>query len=550
VRQIDDDTLLAYADDALAPARRAEVAALLEQSPELAADLEALKRLQRGLRSTFDAADLLPTPGPAAWERVGQRIARRRWRRLGTALGAGVCIVGVLALIGLVIQYGGGRRTTAAPTPAAAPTAINGAYPVPADPATLPGPVPTAVTAMPESAYPDPRFAYPPPGESPAPLETSVPRWPDLTMITGTLPIGRMAFTDGIDVVGNETDPCWGAFVSYLRPTPTPHPERVPEENSHIFVLTAGDQQPTHIADGCMPVLSPDGQRVAYGKDGDIFVVNADGSQNTRVTNDPTHDSFPLWSPDGQRIAFARDGDGTRFLYVMNADGSQQTQLTNSSVNNFLPGLHYSWSPDGQRIAITIQQGYGASILIADTNGGGFTHIPKQLQRDYWPVWSPDGKQIAFLAEKWGNYDPADAYPPPGGPPALAYLTGSCCAANIYVMNTDGSQQMQLTTWGGGPPVWSPDSSKIAFISNRDMTDRYANMYAMNADGSQQTRLLAVGAGTPLVWSPDGQYIAFKAWAITGEDWHDWTDLAVLKLDGSQLIQLPVKIYQDLSWAQ
>jgi Tol biopolymer transport system component len=313
-----------------------------------------------------------------------------------------------------------------------------------------------------------------------------------------------------------------------------------------------GDQQATQIADGCMPVLSPDGQRVAYGKDGDIFVVNADGSQNTRVTNDLAHDSFPFWSPDGQRIAFARDGDGTRFLYVMNADGSQQTQLTDSSVNNFLPGLHYSWSPDGQRIAITIQQGYGASILIADTNGGGLTHIPKQLQRDYWPVWSPDGKKIAFLSEEWGTYDPADAYPPPGGPPALAYLTGGCCAGNIYVMNPDGSEQTGLTIWGGGPPVWSPDSGKIAYISNADITDRFSNMYAMNADGSEQTRLLATGAGTPLIWSPDGQYIAFVALGLTGdgENQHDWSNLAVLQLDGSQLIWLPVKSYQDLTWSQ
>lgn len=549
--QIDDDTLLAYADDALAPARRAEVSALLEQSPELAAELEALKRLQRGLRSTFDAADLLPTPGPAAWERVGQRIARRRWQRLGIALGAGVCTIAVLLLLGLALRYGGGRRTTVAPTPLAAPTiTVAGAYPAPADAADAPVARPTAVTAMPESAYPDPRFAYPPPGETPPPAETSVPRWPDLALITGTLPIGRMAFTDGIGVVGNEADPCWGVFVSYLRPTPTPHPDRAPEASSHIFVLGAGDQQPTQIADGCMPALSPDGQRVVYSKGGDIFVVNADGSQNTRVTADSAYDSFPLWSPDGQRIAFARDGDGTRFLYVMQADGSQQTQLTGSSVNTFLPGLHYSWSPDGQRIAFVVQQGYGASILIADAGGGGLTNMPRHLQRDYWPVWSPDGKKIAFLSEEWGTYDPADAYPPPGGPPALAYLADGCCAGNIYVMNPDGSQQTQLTTWGGGPPVWSPDSSKIAYISNRDITDRYSNIYAMNAEGGQQTRLLTAGAGTPLIWSPDGQYIAFKAWEVRGEDWHNWTDLAVLKLDGSQLIRLPVKVYQDLSWSQ
>ncbi|HEU5098207.1 MAG TPA: hypothetical protein VFU22_04125, partial [Roseiflexaceae bacterium] len=457
--QIDDDTLLAYADDALAPARRAEVAALLEQSPELAANLDALKRLQRGLRSTFDAADLLPTPSPAAWERVGQRIARRRWQRLGVALGAGVGIATMLMVFGLMLQYGDWGRTIAAPTPVLALPSSDRAHPEPTDPA-----------AMPESAYPDPKFAYPPPIETPAPLAINAPLFPDLAMGAGTLPIGRMVYTEGDGIVGNEIDPCWGNLVSYLRPTPTPNPGRAPEEGSRIFVLSVGDQQPAHIADGCAPTLSPDGRRVAYSKDGDIFVVNADGSQNTRVTNDAAHDSFPSWSPDGQRIAFARDSDGTRFLYVMHADGSQQLQLTNSLVNNFLPGLHYSWSPDGQRIAFVIQQGYGASILIANTDGSGLANIPRHLQRDYWPVWSPDGKKIAFLSEQWGTSDLADAYPPPGGPPEIGYMAGSCCAANIYVMNPDGGEQIQLTTWAGGPPVWSPDSSKIAFISNRDIT--------------------------------------------------------------------------------
>jgi Tol biopolymer transport system component len=555
VTQIDDDTLLAYANGALAPARQAEVAALLERSPELAADLDALKRLQRGLRSTFDAADLLPAPGPAAWERVEQRIAGRRWRRLGIALSAGVCAVGVLILVGLALQYGGGRRTTAVPTPVAptpqlAPTIrVADAYPAPAATADIPAARPTAVTAMPESAYPDPRFAYPPPGETAIPLPTSAPRWPDLALISGTLPIGRMAFTNGLGIVGSPIDPCWSTVVSYLRPVPTPDPQRAPEEESHIFVLNAGDQQPAQIADGCMPVLSPDGQRVAYSRGGHIFVINADGSQNTRVTNDRAGDSFPVWSPDGQRIAFARDGDGTRYLYVMNADGSQQIQLTNSSVNTFLPGLHYSWSPDGRRIAFVIQQGYGASIVIANADGGGLTIMPNHLQRDYWPVWSPDGNKIAFLSEQWGSYNPAQAYPPPGGPPTIGYMTDGCCAANIYIMNPDGSEQTQLTTANDGPPLWSPDGSKIAYISGRDVRERFQDLYVMAADGSQQTRLVTVAAVGPLAWSPDGQYLSFRAAEEPGREVQDWSSLAVLKLDGSQLIRLPVKVYQDVTWS-
>jgi Tol biopolymer transport system component len=350
-----------------------------------------------------------------------------------------------------------------------------------------------------------------------------------------------MVFAEGYGIIGSAADPCWGIFVSHMQPTPTPHPERPPEEGARIFVLSAGQQEPTHIADGCRPALSPDGQRVAYSKDGNIFVINADGSQKTRLTNDAAHDSFPIWSPDSQRIAFARDGVGTRFLYVMSADGSGQTQLTDKTVNTFLPGMHYSWSPDGQKIAFAVQQGDGASIYIADADGSRLTPLARYSKTDHWPVWSPDGKKIAFVSYTCcASSDPAVAYPPPGGPPEIRSASDGF-GGIISVVNADGSERIQLTDEGNGPPVWSPDGSSIAFLSMRDMRDRFADIYVMAADGSQQTRLVTVAANSPLAWSPDGQYLTFKAVEVTGDDWRqDRINLAILKIDGSQLIQLPI----------
>jgi Tol biopolymer transport system component len=542
--EIDDYTLLAYADGALDKARRAEIAALLEDAPDLQNKLDTLLHLQRGLRSTFDAADLLPTPGPATWARVRRRTASSGWRRMGVAIGAGACAVIVLIFMGLLLRYSEQSRTTAVPTPMPPGNdRVNGG---PA-PTAIPG---IAVTTVPFSAYPDPAFAYPAPAEALVELATSVPRWPNLTMITGTLPIGRMVFTDRLDNAGNETDPCRNTFMSFLQPVPTFVPDQAPEAFSRIFVLSAGDQQPTHIAEGCVPTLSPDGQRVAYSNNGDIFVINADGSQETRLTNDAAHDSFPIWSPDGQRIAFARDGVGTRFLYVMRADGSQQIQLTNKSVNNFLPSLHYSWSPDGQKIAFVVQQASGAGIYIADTDGSRLTALPRHRQLDYWPAWSPDGQQFAFLSESCCTPDGTNAYPPPGGSPILGYMPDGCCAGNIYLRNVASGEETLLVTEGNGPLVWSPDGNSIAFISIKDRSDKFADIYVMTADGKQQQRLIDIGAGGPLVWSPDGQYLTFKAAQVHGSDGQDVGNLAVLKMDGSQLIQLPIKNYADLTWSQ
>jgi TolB protein len=93
--------------------------------------------------------------------------------------------------------------------------------------------------------------------------------------------------------------------------------------------------------------VSPSGGRIAFGsfldlaRSFEICVMNADGSGQTNLTNDPAADDRPAWSPDGTRIAFNSDRDGNSEIYVMNADGSGQTRLTNSLLADWAP----AWSP-------------------------------------------------------------------------------------------------------------------------------------------------------------------------------------------------------------
>jgi hypothetical protein len=200
----------------------------------------------------------------------------------------------------------------------------------------------------------------------------------------------------------------------------------------------------------------------------DIYVMNADGSEQTRLTNG----LFPAWSPDGSRIAFRSFRNGSTDIYVMKPDGSRQTRLTNINGSDSNP----AWSLDGSMIAFDSNRDGNEDVYVISADGSGQTRLTNNAATDRGPTWSPDGSMISFYSYRDGSVE-------------------------IYVMNTDGSGQTRLTNddIGGRDPAWSPDGTKIAFYSPRD-----AEIYVMNADGSGQTRLTNNDARdvSPAWWSP------------------------------------------------
>ena len=262
--------------------------------------------------------------------------------------------------------------------------------------------------------------------------------------------------------------------------------------NFEIYVMDAdgGNQRrlTSNSDKDLFPSWSPDGKRIVFHSDRDghpdripgwftseIYVMDADGGNQQNLTNHPSDDRSPSWSPDGKRIVFQSDRDAggnphNIEIYVMDADGSNQINLTNNLTMDEDP----SWSPDGKRIVFSAQrEGHVVhnlditdEIYVMDADGGNEQRLTENRNNDWDPVWSPDGQRIAFMADRKGDFVSFD----------------------IYVMDADGGNPQKLTNNRGwdSSPSWSPDSRRIAFTSERE--GNY-DIYVMDADGGKEQNL-------------------------------------------------------------
>ncbi|HUQ20690.1 MAG TPA: hypothetical protein VM099_13830 [Gemmatimonadaceae bacterium] len=208
------------------------------------------------------------------------------------------------------------------------------------------------------------------------------------------------------------------------------------------------------------PAWSPDGKRIAFTSDRDgnseIYVMNADGSNQVRLTNNPSPDESPTWSPEGSRIAFtsSRDLGGSRFaIYTMNAAGGDQIRITSLGAADHSP----SWSPDGKRIAFISNRGGVAGIWTIAPDGSESPEgklLTTDISAGSSLAWSPDGRRIAFVRRDKAAVGSAS----PGGRDA------------IFIMNGDGSGAALVNSgfhWATSP-TWSPDGRQIAFTAVGD----------------------------------------------------------------------------------
>ena len=250
---------------------------------------------------------------------------------------------------------------------------------------------------------------------------------------------------------------------------------------------------------------SPHGSTLAFESRGAIWVVGADGKGLTRLVArggawGSAHS--PTWSPDGRRLAFS--AENAREIWVVDADGSNAHRLLRlAKLEDEDIGVgEIDWSPDGRRIAFTAHGGWLAWVYVVNTNGTNLRRLTKQRGFATWatnPRWSADGRRIAF--EQWARnptnnysdrdseiyvmtldsgeqirlttnreYDGSPVWSPDGRRIAFVRFGHGCteCPAavrrgheQIFVMNADGTGERRLTQnrVGDASPAWQPMAS-------------------------------------------------------------------------------------------
>jgi Tol biopolymer transport system component/serine/threonine protein kinase len=293
-----------------------------------------------------------------------------------------------------------------------------------------------------------------------------------------------------------------------------------PQESPGLFLLsvdtlekrrlTSTSEQ--YLGDG-YPVFSPDGQTLAFIRQSselvmDIYLVPVSGGEPRRLTFDDRQLWGLDWTPDGREIVFSSMRGGGCSLWRIPAIGGIPEPLAVGGDFAQFPSI----SREGNRLAYT-QTIFDANIWkfeVSDSMGKTTspTEVISSTRDDHGPQISPDGKRIAFDSARSGSYE-------------------------VWMCEADGSNPIQLTSFGGGDPRWSPDGRQIVFESRA--ASHYANIYVINAEGGTPRRLTTDSSAHVVPsWSRDGRWIYFTSNKSNGQDWQLWK----MPAEGGQAVQV------------
>lgn len=210
-----------------------------------------------------------------------------------------------------------------------------------------------------------------------------------------------------------------------------------------------------------VPEFSPDGTHIAFvsTRDGneEIYIMDADGSHQTRLTTNPGSDLYPRFSPSGKEIVFFSDRGGDKDIYVMNSDGSGQPErLTYANGIDGDP----AFSSDGSLITFSSRRTGNYDIFLMNSNGTDERNVTKNSAEDVHSSFSPDGKHLVFRSNRQGGF-------------------------NLYRINLNGSGLVRLTTdlQSARHPSYSPNGRYVIFHEVR--APGHAALLVVRAQGGR-----------------------------------------------------------------
>lgn len=281
------------------------------------------------------------------------------------------------------------------------------------------------------------------------------------------------------------------------------------------------------------PEVSPDGQWIAYTlsntdkegdkRDTDLWMVSWDGKQRVQLTFSPESEGSPRWSPDGKYLSFTSSRPGKakgNQIWLMDRRGGEARQLTDvkQKINA------YEWSPDSKRLVMVLRE---SDEPEADSKPGAAPPKPKPIVVD----------RYHFKQDMEG------------------YLSGTA-HPHLFLYDIESKKLDTLTTdktFDETNPAWSPDGTKIAFVSNHeDDPDRTRNtdVFVVDAKPGSTPRKLTNYPGPDggrLSWSPDSKLIAFARGSDPKYGAYSWNRLAVVPAAGGPERVLTEKLDRSVS---